>query len=373
MGGRKSVRLKGMRLLLTLIGFALLLPAAGAANSVVWHPKARTFDMNVRSMGLEQLLGVIKAETGWEVLVEPGLKGRVGVKFREKTAADAMRLLLGDKRFSLVPRTKGGTRLLVYESNRRGATQEVADAMLAYEETEPLVPGGDDGRLLTLKVKVHHLKSSYASINADSKLTNIRPLLAGVNEMWQSTNIRFVPDRPLPMRAADRDAEKAFAGLFKPGVSATAVAQLQSRILHKMLPDLPDRGKVFHIVVIYTMPRTYGAVYLPAKGMVLMPQVKFAALVDANGVWKDGSPVFFAQSNILAHEMGHSLSLPHVATQGNLMIDGKLRKGGGVGPGDRLTAQQIIAARRQAFTGGPYVPGLNPKPKKPSKPNLPED
>ena len=373
MGGRKSVRLEGMRFLLTWIGLALFLPAAGAANSVVWHPKARTFDMNVRSMGLEQLLGVIKAETGWEVLVEPGLKGRVAVKFGEKPAADAMRLLLGDKRFSLVPRTKGGTRLLVYESNRRGATQEVAAAMLAYEETEPLVPDGDDGRLLTLKVKVHHLKSSFASINADSKLTNIRPLLAGVNEMWQSANIRFLADRPLPMRAADRDAEKAFAGLFKPDVSATAVAQLQSRILHKMLPDLPDRGKVFHIVVIYTMPRTYGAVYLPAKGMVLMPQVKFAALVDANGVWKDGSPVFFAQSNILAHEMGHSLSLPHVATQGNLMIDGKLREGDGVGPGDRLTAKQIVAARRQAFTGGPYVPGLNPKPKRPAKPNLPED
>ena len=362
-----------MRLLLTWIGFALLLPAAGGANSVVWHPKARTFDMNVRAMGLEQLLGVIKAETGWEVLVEPGLKGRVGIKFRNKPAADAMRLLLGDKRFSLVPRTKGGTRLMVYEGNRRGATQQVAAALLAYEETKPLAPGGDDGRLLTLKVKVHHLKSSYASINADSKLTNIRPLLAGVNELWQTANIRFVADRPLPMRVADRDAEKGFAGLFKPGVSATAVAQLQSRILHKMLPDLPDRGKVFHIVVIYTMPRAYGAVYLPAKGMVLMPQVKFAALVDADGVWKDGSPVFFAQSNILAHEMGHSLSLPHVATQGNLMIDGKLRKGGGVGPGSKLSAKQIIAARRQAFTGGPYVPGINPKPKPPQKPKLPED
>ncbi len=357
---------------MSLIGSGLLLSEAAAADSVVWHPKARTFDMNVRAMGLEQLLGVIKAETGWEVLVEPGLKGRVEVKFRNKSAADAMRFLLGDKRFSLVPRTKGGTRLMVYESNLRGATQKVASEMLAYE-AEPLAPGADDGRLLTLKVKVHHLKSSFASINADSKLTNIRPLLAGVNELWQSANIRFVADRPVPMRAADRDAEKAFAGLFKPGVSATAVAQLQSRILHKMLPDLPDRGKVFHIVVIYTMPRAYGAVYLPAKGMVLMPQVKFAALVDADGVWKDGSPVFFAQSNILAHEMGHSLSLPHVATQGNLMIDGKLREGGGVGPGNKLAAKQIIAARRQAFTGGPYVPGLNPRPTKPAPPKSPED
>ena len=121
-----------MRFWMSLIGSGLLLSEAAAADSVVWHPKARTFDMNVRAMGLEQLLGVIKAETGWEVLVEPGLKGRVEVKFRNKSAADAMRFLLGDKRFSLVPRTKGGTRLMVYESNLRGATQKVASEMLAY-------------------------------------------------------------------------------------------------------------------------------------------------------------------------------------------------------------------------------------------------
>ena len=352
-----------------------VLEVAEAADSVVWNPKARTFDMNVRAMELKKLLGVIKAETGWEVLVEPGLEGRVGAKFRNKPAADAMRFLLGNKRFSLVPRTKGGTKLMVYQSALRGATQQVAEAMLEYK-AEPLAPGGDDGRLLTLKVKVHHLKSSYASINTDTKLSNIRPLLAGVNEMWKPANVRFVTDRPLQMRSADRDAERAFAGLFKPGVTATAVAQLQSRILHKMLPDLPDRGKTFHIVVIYTMPRTYGAVYLPAKGVVLMPQVKFAALVDAGGVWKDGSPVFFAQSNILAHELGHALSLPHVTTQGNLMIDGRLREGGGVGPGNKLPAAQIIAARSQAFTGGPYVPGINPRPTKPTPsivPPSPED
>ncbi len=120
-----------MRLLQLGFGLLGLLSVANAADSVVWHPKARTFDMNVRAMGLEQLLGVIKAETGWEVLVEPGLEGRVAVKFRNKPAADAMRLLLDDKRFSLVPRAKGGTQLTVYARNRRGATQAVAAAMLA--------------------------------------------------------------------------------------------------------------------------------------------------------------------------------------------------------------------------------------------------
>jgi hypothetical protein len=128
-----------------------------------------------------------------------------------------------------------------------------------------------------------------------------------------------------------------------------------------MIPDFPDRGKVFRIIVLYTMPDAFGAVYMPKKGVVLMPQVKFAGLIDKGGVWKDGSPVFFAQSNILAHELGHALGLPHVATQGNLMIDGRLREGSGVGPGTELAEKQIESARTQAKTGGPYVSGINPK------------
>ena len=56
------------------------------------------------------------------------------------------------------------------------------------------------------------------------------------------------------------------------------------------------------------------------------------------------------------------MPLKHVTTQGNLMIDGTLRVGTGVGPGSDLNVDQIAAARKQAFTGGPFVPGINPKP-----------
>ena len=104
-----------------------------------------------------------------------------------------------------------------------------------------------------------------------------------------------------------------------------------------------------------------------------MAEVTYADLWTKGAVWRNGSPFLFAWNKALAHEFGHALSLPHVATQGNLMIDGKLRKGGGVGPGSKLTAKQILAARRQAFTGGPFVPGLNPRPAKPNQPKPPGD
>ena len=172
---------------------------------------------------------------------------------------------------------------------------------------------------------------------------------------------RFSMGVPKSMKPADRDAEKTYADLFKPDVTPNIVRQFLGKTVHRLLPNLPDRGKVIHIVVVHTMPQGFGAVYLPAKGMVIMPQVKYAELVTEGGVWKNGSDVFFAQSNVLAHEFGHALSLKHVATQGNLMIDGTLRVGTGVGPGSDLNVGQIAAARKQAFTGGPFVPGINPK------------
>ena len=47
---------------------------------------------------------MVKAETGWEVKVEPGLQQIVSGKFRNKPAADAIRLMLGRVRFAFLPR-----------------------------------------------------------------------------------------------------------------------------------------------------------------------------------------------------------------------------------------------------------------------------
>ena len=66
-----------------------------SANQVVWHPKARTFDLRVKNVPLDKFLGMVKAETGWEVKMEPGLQQIVSGKFRDKPAADAIRLMLG--------------------------------------------------------------------------------------------------------------------------------------------------------------------------------------------------------------------------------------------------------------------------------------
>ena len=91
-------------------------------------------------------------------------------------------------------------------------------------------------------------------------------MFAGANEIWGQGKVRFVPGRPEQLLSADVAAEKEFADLFKPSVPSAYVSH-QSRILHRMIPDFPDRRKVFRIIVMYTMPDAFGAVYMPKKGV----------------------------------------------------------------------------------------------------------
>ena len=189
---------------------------AEGADYLIWHPKARTFDFRIRDLPLEKFLGIVKAETGWEVKVEPGLTQLVGGKFRDKPAADAIRLMLGRTRFALLPRVEGGTRLTVYSGSVRDATEDVKAVAQKIDVVDDTAT--NENALITLPVKIHYLKSRYVAINADPKATNLRPLLAGTNEIWQTANLRFAAGRPEIMQVADMNL---------PGDEQTGVRILQ--------------------------------------------------------------------------------------------------------------------------------------------------
>ena len=137
--------------MLRLVTVALLvfLHAEGA-DSLVWHPKARTFDLDFRERPLNEFLGYIRSE-------EPGLSQLVDGKFRGKPAADAIRLMLGRTQFKLVPRAQGGTRLTVYSGNIRAATQEVQAVVQEAAAFEEVLVEGE--LQITLPVNIHYFKS----------------------------------------------------------------------------------------------------------------------------------------------------------------------------------------------------------------------
>jgi hypothetical protein len=140
--------------------------AAVATNVLVWNKTNDRVDADVRGWELFSLLERIASETGWQVYVEPDSGHQASVKFKDLPSGEALRLLLGDLSFALVPQTNGNSRLYVFSTVMQNATRLVAPAASASpRDSQPrrvpnqlivrLKPGADIdqwARLLNAKV-----------------------------------------------------------------------------------------------------------------------------------------------------------------------------------------------------------------------------
>jgi hypothetical protein len=149
------------------LGFSLV-QACGAAttNVLVWNKARDRVDADVRGWELFGLLERIASETGWQVYVEPNSGHKASVKFKDLPSGEALRLLLGDLNFALVPQTNGDSRLYVFNTTMQNATRLVQPVTgKDVRETQPklvpnqlivrLKPGADIeawARLLNAKV-----------------------------------------------------------------------------------------------------------------------------------------------------------------------------------------------------------------------------
>lgn len=127
--------MKTIRQIPLLIGFALLvafsaLPAAAPAktDTLTWNRTKDAMDADVRDLGLIPLLKRIAHETGWHVYVEPVAGFKASTRFTGLPTSQALRRLLGDMNFAIVPQTNGTSRLYVFQSSRNNATQRVSAA-----------------------------------------------------------------------------------------------------------------------------------------------------------------------------------------------------------------------------------------------------
>lgn len=103
-------------------------PAEGATRppqKLVWDREQNRLEADVRGLGLGPLLERLASETGWQIYVEPGTRHIASAKFKSLPPGEALRLLLGDLNFSLVPQTNGNPRLYVFRSDLKQATRLV--------------------------------------------------------------------------------------------------------------------------------------------------------------------------------------------------------------------------------------------------------
>jgi hypothetical protein len=138
-----------MRSIFCLLLAALSLSVRAAdTNSLVWHKAIDRVDADVRGMALWPLLEKIASDAGWRIYVEPDTTHTTSAKFKDLPSGDALKMLLGNLNFALVPRTNGVPNLYVFRTDMKNATRLVlapkaAPKHVPNELLVKLKPGAD--------------------------------------------------------------------------------------------------------------------------------------------------------------------------------------------------------------------------------------
>lgn len=130
----KSMRLR-MFVLLGLVQAGLGLSGL-AADTLVWHTNAALVSADIRAEKLPWLLEKLTSSTGWQVYVEPEVSHTVSAKFKNLAPGEALRLLLGDLNFALIPEHNASPKLFVFRTSMGKATQRVQPAIIP----RPILP-----------------------------------------------------------------------------------------------------------------------------------------------------------------------------------------------------------------------------------------
>ena len=190
---------------------------------------------------------------------------------------------------------------------------------------------------LTVPVRIHLLESNIDSLNATLTPPEITRIMQETSTYWEQACIRFTIEM-----------------ILKNAITLEQEAQYQMRVANG-----PMQGEHLRIMTD-VMPTTRRLI----SGWNLMVFPKFSA--PASGVylsetqtllWSElpppGTPIEQNPSIILAHEFGHSFSLPHYTgpnTTENLMNEDILQNRNYA---DQLTPDQITQTRQQVSLGMP--------------------
>ena len=108
---------RGVIALLLLATFSLR-----AADTLTWQTGQDRVTADIQSAELLRVLEGVARLTGWHVFIESNINTTVSVKFKDRPSGDALRFLLGDLNYALVPQTNGSPRLFVFRTAQANAT-----------------------------------------------------------------------------------------------------------------------------------------------------------------------------------------------------------------------------------------------------------
>ncbi len=180
--------------------------SAAPGETFDWNTNRNRVTVDIQSGRLSDLLEKIAAATGWQVFVEPETSHNISAKFKSVPPGEALRMLLGDVSFALVPETNASAKLFVFRTARQNATQlvrpvkRVEAKRIANELVVRLKPGAsieELARQLGAKVvgRIDSL-NAYRLRFDDAAAADAARQLLGNNPDVASVDNNYVIDRP---------------------------------------------------------------------------------------------------------------------------------------------------------------------------------
>jgi hypothetical protein len=109
-----------------LLGLALGQSSAATTNNALfWDRENDRVTADVRDWELVPMLEEVAAQSGWNIFLEPDYNHKASVKFKSLPPGEALRRLLGEMNFAMMPATNGVPRLYVFRTSMGNATQQL--------------------------------------------------------------------------------------------------------------------------------------------------------------------------------------------------------------------------------------------------------
>jgi hypothetical protein len=135
--------------LTTALALFAALACGRAADALKWDAAANRVDAVIETWTVPHLLERVAGATGWEIYLDPAITNRIPARFAGKEPGDALRRLLADYNYALVPETNGPSKLFVFRNSRDQATRAVqAIKETAQKGKKGVIP---DELVVTLK------------------------------------------------------------------------------------------------------------------------------------------------------------------------------------------------------------------------------
>lgn len=101
------------------------LVAGDSGDFLRWRSDRGRVDASIHAWSLDRVLESLARSAGWEVLVEPDTSKRISAKFEDLPRGAALRLLLGDLNYAIVPRPGAVDKLVIYRTDAGAATRRI--------------------------------------------------------------------------------------------------------------------------------------------------------------------------------------------------------------------------------------------------------